>query len=316
MAITMKISIIIPVYNVAQYLPACLDSVLGQYFPDFEVICVNDGSTDDSLVILEEYAAKHPQLKIINQGNAGTASARNHGVVEAKGDYVWFVDSDDWVEKDALQILSQNITNEDILCFSGRRYFETDDSTEASDFMAKEQGLTGWEYYNRHALEHRNFAFVCVVLRIYKRDFLLRNKLFFDKNVTHEDNLWVPFVCYYAKTVKVISDSLYVYRIRKGSKMGDNVSLARKKDLLNVANELAEFFVPKNDINKTVIYRSITQHYQVVFQNTKSEDDKVLLPMVNWELYKTVSRTKMRHRVLYLALRVSPRMFRRILKHK
>lgn len=306
----MKFSIIIPVYNVAKYLPACLDSIMEQSFADFEVICVNDGSTDDSLVVLEEYAAKFPQLRIVNQENAGTAAARNHGVMEAKGDYVWFVDSDDWVETDALQILSQNITDEDMLCFSGRRYFEVDDSTEASDFMAEEQGLTGWEYYNRHALEHRNFAFVCVVLRVYKRDFLLRNNLFFDKGVTHEDNLWVPLVCYYAKTVRVISNSLYVYRIRMGSKMGDNVSLARKKDLLSVANELSEFFVPKIDIDKIVVYRSVTQHYQAVFQNTKPEDDKVLLPMVNWELYKTVSRTKMRHRVLYFALRVSPKVFR------
>ena len=111
----------------------------------------------------------------------------------------------------------------------------------------------------------------------------------------------------FLKEEKIDSEACYV--------CGNNIAKYIKKDLLNVANELAEFFVPKNDINKTVIYRSITQHYQVVFQNTKSEDDKVLLPMVNWELYKTVSRTKMRHRVLYLALIVSPRMFRRILKH-
>ena len=89
----MLFSIIIPVYNVDKYLQACLDSVLGQTFSDWEAICVNDGSSDGSAAILEDYAAKDDRIKVINQSNAGTATARNTGLRAALGDYIFFLDA-------------------------------------------------------------------------------------------------------------------------------------------------------------------------------------------------------------------------------
>ena len=92
----MKLSIIIPVYNVEKYLPKCLDSILNQSFKDFEIICINDGSSDNSLKILEEY--KDKRIIIINKENAGSGVARNAGLEIAKGEYIFFVDGDDWLE--------------------------------------------------------------------------------------------------------------------------------------------------------------------------------------------------------------------------
>lgn len=309
----MLFSLIIPVYNVEKYLNDCLDSVLNQTFQDWEAICVDDGSTDGSLVILAEYSAKDTRIKVIQQKNSGTATARNTGLNKANGDYILFLDSDDWLESNALQTLSCHLNGEDILCFSGRRYFESTKTYHQADSQPHKNYQTGIDYYNDNALRPRDFAFVCVVLRIYKKSFLLQNNLFFADDISFEDNLWVPLTLYYAGPVSVIPDSLYLYRVREGSKM-QNVSLERKIDLLEVANRLAVFFIPKQGFNKKTVYRAITHHYQVVFAQATPYQDKKLYPLINWKSYKTVSKTKPRHRMYYFALRISPKLFRAILK--
>lgn len=299
----MLFSIIIPVYNVEKYIHACLESVLDQSYPDWEAICVDDGSTDRSHAILEEFAAKDNRIIIVSQSNAGTAAARNTGLRSAKGEYIFFLDSDDWLESNALQILSDSVHGEDMLCFSGRRYFESSGRYNKADILPEETYQSGMDYYNDNALLSRDFAFVCVVLRVYKKAFLVRNGLLFDNDISYEDNLWVPITSYYAHSVKVITDSLYNYRIREGSKMRE-VSLKRKKDLLKVANRLAGFFIPKQGFEKTVVYRAITHHFQVALNVTSHEDRKELYALCNWNLYRTVSRTKIRHRINFLKNRL------------
>lgn len=295
----MLFSIIIPVFNVEKYLRICLDSILHQTCLDWEAICVNDGSTDESIVILKEYAAEDARIKVVSQANAGTAAARNTGMKIAEGDYFFFLDSDDWLEPDALQILSDRLNGEDILCFSGRRYFESSRTINKADILPEKSYNTGMDYYNENALLARDFAFVCVVLRIYSRAFIMRKNLFFDDDVSYEDNLWVPISLFHAQSVKVIPDALYVYRIREGSKMRE-VSLKRKMDLLKVANRLAGFFIPKQGFDKTVVYRAITHHYQVALMRSCRNDRKRLYILCNWKFYHTVSKTKLRHRANYI----------------
>ncbi len=293
----MLFSLIIPVFNVEKYLGDCLDSVLNQSFQDWEAVCVNDGSTDGSLSILAEYAAKDVRIKVVSQANAGTAVARNTGLKEASGDYIFFLDSDDWLEANALQILSEKLNGEDMLCFSGKRYFESTGKYNQADILPEKVYQSGMDYYNENALLPRDFAFVCVVLRVYSRAFLIQNGLFFDDDISYEDNLWVPMTVYHAHSIKVISDPLYIYRIREGSKMQD-VSLKRKMDMLKVANRLASFFIPKRGFDKTVVYRAITHHYQVALDVPKT-GIKELSRLCDWKLYRRVSKTKTRHIVNY-----------------
>lgn len=293
----MLFSLIIPVFNVEKYLGDCLDSVLNQSFQDWEAICVNDGSTDGSSSILAEYAAKDARIKVVSQANAGTAVARNTGLKEASGDYIFFLDSDDWLEANTLQILAEKLNGEDMLCFSGKRYFESTGKYNQADILPEKVYQSGMDYYNENALLPRDFAFVCVVLRVYSRAFLIQNGLFFDDDISYEDNLWVPMIVYHAHSIKVISDPLYIYRIREGSKMQD-VSLKRKMDMLKVANRLASFFIPKRGFDKTVVYRAITHHYQVALDVPK-KDIKELSRLCDWKLYRRVSKTKTRHIVNY-----------------
>lgn len=299
----MRLSIIIPVYNVEAYLRDCLESVLRQPFPDWEAICVNDGSTDGSAAILQEFALKDSRVRVISQVNGGLSSARNSGLKVAKGDYILFLDSDDWLELNALDILANNTGDEDLVCFSGRRFLEADRVFRSPDCLTERDYQTGMDYYNDNALLHRDFAFVCVVLRSYKRSFLEENNLRFKEGIYHEDNLFTPLTCYYARRVKVINECLYDYRVRSES-ITTTYNPKRKRDLLDTANELAAFFVPKMGFDKVVVYRAITHHYQVVLMDAPKKERNVLYQHCDWKLYRKVSRTKARHRVNYFKVRL------------
>lgn len=295
----MRFSVIVPVYNVEKYLRECLDSVLNQSYPDWEAICVNDGSTDGSAAILEEYAQKEARVKVVSQPNGGLSAARNTGLKAASGEYVLFLDSDDWLEPQALEVLASKLDGEDMLCFSGRRYFEDERAYHEPDRLTAREYPSGMDYYNDNALAHRDFAFVCVVLRAYRRSFLLDNELFFKEGIYHEDDLFTPKACFFARPVKVIGECLYDYRVRANS-ITTTATPKRLSDLMETSNELAAFFLPKTGFDKTTVYRSITHHYQVVFAKAADSDRKMLSGKCNWRLYSKVSRTKLRHRINYL----------------
>lgn len=301
-----RFSVIIPVYNVESYLRECLDSVLCQTFQDWEAICVNDGSSDNSLAILDEYAAKDSRFKVVSQANGGLSAARNTGIDNASGEYIVFLDSDDWIEYNTLEILDTHLRTPnsdlqplDMLCFSGRRYIESTHSHNPPDILTDTTYSTGMDYYNENALMHRDFAFVCVVLRAYRRSFIAESNLRFKEGIYHEDNLFTPLACYYAGRVRQIPDSLYNYRVRANSITDSNQS-KRQRDMMGTANELASFFVTKTGFDKTIVYRAITHHYQVVLLNAPKSERKELKQLCDWRHYRTVSRTKLRHRVNYL----------------
>ena len=298
----MTFSIIIPVFNVEPYLAACLDSALNQTYTDVEVICVNDGSTDNSLSILEEYKKQYPQITLLSQENKGLSAARNAGLRVATGDYILFLDSDDWLEKDAIRILRDHIGDEDMLCFNGRRYFE-DGTQEEPDKGITETNLTGWDYYNKYALVNRKFHFVSVVLRLYRKQFLLDHRLFFEEGIYHEDNLFTPIACYYAQKVKVIPDCLYVYRIRNES-ITHSISYQNVVDMVIGTNLLSDFFIHKQNINKTQIYRELAGKYIRVFYpdlvSLCGKRHKEIRKLVNWDSFRIMAKYPRQKRLYYL----------------
>ena len=293
----MKFSVVVPVYNVEPYLNQCLESLKAQDFLDYEVICVNDGSTDRSREMLSCWEAKFPQMNMIDRENGGLSAARNTGLMASQGDYVIFVDSDDWVESTMLSRLAAMADGIDMVCFACRR---TDN--ESCDILTPEQS-DGWSYYNRHALEARIVPFVCVWQRCYRRELLIENNLFFREGILHEDNEFTPRACLKVQSVKVIPDVLYNYRVRPGSIMTTR-GLRSKESLALIGNELSELFVNETGIEKTTVYRALTQCYQMAFLENDREDDRRLRILVNWKSYRRVSRTKLRHRWNYLRNRV------------
>lgn len=298
-----KFSIIIPVYNVEPYLRECLDSVLAQTCADWEAICVNDGSTDGSLGILREYAARDGRFVVIDQENSGLSAARNAGIRAAKGEYILFLDSDDWIVQEALERLNNHIEGQDMICFAGQKYSEQDHVYLPADSLTQTDYTSGMAYYDANALKSYVFPFVCVVLRLYRRAFLREYNLTFKEGIFHEDNLFTPIACYYAGQVSVIPDCLYVYRIRENSIM-TTAQPKRLTDMVFVANSLAGFFSTKEKLDRTILYRAITHHYQAAMAQPKALVREYVLPEMDWKLYYQVSRTKIRHRFNYLRNRI------------
>ena len=201
-----KVSIIVPVYNVEKYLSRCLDSIVNQTLQDIEIICVNDGSTDGSLEILKEYASKDKRIKIINQENQGLGAARNSGIKVARGAYIGFVDSDDWIDKNYYESLFKkaNFLNADIARCG---YIEcVDEQCTDSHFnnvihnaCAKNRNLG----INEHS--------VVVWNAIYRKNFLETNKILFENINCAED---IPFTCkttFLANKIVPVEGSYYYY---------------------------------------------------------------------------------------------------------
>ena len=306
----MTFSIIIAAYNVEAYLPKCIESLITQSFSDWQAIIVDDGSIDKTGIIAENQAKRDSRFVVFHQVNKGQSAARNVAINVAKGDYILFLDSDDWFEPNALQTIADELTDEDLLCFSGRRYFEESSFYEQPDTLIPNIYERGWTYYENNALKPRNYSFVCVALQAYKRLFLERNHIRFKEGVIFEDELFMPIVYYYAHKTKVINKCLCCYRIHHGSTM-TSVSNKRVSDKIIVANKLAEIFVPIKNVTKTTIYRHITHLYQVPFINSSNrEREKKLLRIIDWKSYYFVSRSKFRHRIQFIALFISPCFFR------
>ena len=220
-----KVSIIVPVYNVEKYLRKCLDSLVNQTLKDIEIICINDGSTDDSLNILQEYAREHHNVVVIDQENQGVSIARNNGINKAQGDYIGFVDPDDWVEPDMFKILYEKAvkTGVDIVECDYRMVFEN--STKIKNrtlfgslhtwkkFPIACGKIFDWKYVKTQVFN----GLRCMVWnRLYKRS------LIFDNNLTFPDGKCedYPFsldAVLSAKSIVYCPKTLYNYLIRFGS---------------------------------------------------------------------------------------------------
>ena len=179
----MFLSFVVPVYNAAQYLPECLDSLLAQDISDYEIICVNDGSRDASPEILGQYAAEHGNIRVINKENGGVVSARNAGLSAAQGDFIWFVDADDFLLPNILGFLKDKAAETacDRLIVGGYQF--TDRLTDEEVALSRQRKLPiNSQWYDS------------VVWRsLLRREFLLENGLNFRyPELTHgEDGLYM-----------------------------------------------------------------------------------------------------------------------------
>lgn len=197
-----KVSIVVPVYNVAEYLTECLESLVSQSLKDIEIICVNDGSTDNSLEILEKYALCDNRVKIITQENRGQGHARNAAILVASGEYIGFVDSDDWVCTEYFERLYNASQNVDI-CLT-KSIISVDNSNRNLKEMQWEQ-----KDIKKHLLKKNCHCWN----KIYKRDFILNNSIFFHGATNRiEDNYFSVKAIVSAKAINCIDDVSYYWR--------------------------------------------------------------------------------------------------------
>lgn len=225
------VSVIIPVYNTGKYVKQCLDSIENQTLKNIEIICIDDGSTDESLAILEKEAEEDSRISVYSEKNSGQSVARNGGLKNAIGKYVYFMDSDDILELNALEKLYTQAERSslDILYFDGVCFY--DDIDEAS----LDQNL---DYYKRRqwysaiyhgiqlmcAMEKNREFRVSPCLQLIRRDFLIKNRLQFEEGLIHEDNLFTFQTMLSADRVSHLQEPLFRRRYRKASTMTQKTS--------------------------------------------------------------------------------------------
>ena len=213
------ISVIIPVYNIQQHLRECLDSVLGQSYPHLQVICVDDGSTDESPAILAQYAQKDPRVQVIRQQNAGPGAARNTGLEAATGEYVIFLDSDDWFEPDFLEKMVDTAVREGAdVAICRAVEFDTNSGRELpSEWMMKKQYLPGKLAFAPQEMADHLFQFTYGMPwdKFYRRELLTTSGIRYPALKNSEDLAFVYPTLLAAKRIAVVDEVLIHHRINR-----------------------------------------------------------------------------------------------------
>ena len=264
------ISIIVPVYNVEAYLPQCLDSLIHQTYKDIEIVCVNDGSKDRSLEILKEYANKDERIKIINQENQGLSGARNSGIKEASGEWVMFVDSDDWIDKDCCYVAASTLKETTDLCiFSYIREFQSrslkkyvfDDTVihfngnEVGQLYRRLIGLKGQELAQPDKLDSLSTAWG----KIYKTSIIKKHCIVFvsTKEIGTEDLLFNIYYFNWIKEALYIPNTLYHYRKNNVTSLTKLYKPQLKEQWINLFEKIEVYIMPKHrqDLSDALLNR-------------------------------------------------------------
>ena len=266
----MKYSIIVPAYNTEKYIDKCLKSIFSNTYKNFEVIIVNDGSTDKTEDIINKYIKKYDNIIHIKQKNMGLSMARNNGVKKATGDYLLFIDSDDYVEKNLLENINKNISDLDVLRYQlNIVYSDKVVPCEEEEFNVTD-GISAFEKIVRY--KFIEMASLYVINRKYYVD----NNFEFENGVYHEDYGLLPLVIATAKKVKSINYLGYNYVQRDGSIMSSNDTSKMKKkmdDMLFLFTKAIKYLdnIPYSQNVKSFYANSIIDKYNSLSDKLKKE---------------------------------------------
>lgn len=318
----MKITLIIPVYNVEQYLRQCVDSVLGQTFDDYEVILVDDGSPDGSPAICDEYEEKSDKIRVIHKPNGGLSDARNAGLDMAQGEYVIFLDSDDWWDDyDALRKIDTCIkeSGADIIIFGKKKYFSQEnrygdeiiphkcDKNTAS--LSQPQLV---QYYMQ-----KNVFVACAWDKVVRRAFIEKDSQRFVKRQLSEDIEWCCKMMLKNPQIEVLEDAFYVYRQQVSTSISANVGTKSINSILDVINRYAVENAPEP------LLHFIANQYVLLITNftrLSNEDQKPVEKDVKkfWWLinYNWYPYTRLVSRVKFLGYGITKRLLRMYYKTK
>lgn len=324
-----KVSIIVPVYNVEKYVSRCLDSCVNQSFEDIEIICVNDGSTDRSLEILEAYARFDSRVKIISKENGGLSSARNVGVEAAQGEYILYVDSDDYISSTTVERVYDNAqkNNSDVVIFD---YYWL--RAKASERRALTIEPFGNKYvnstFNADSVDTDAYKYVPVSawIKLYRTDLLKNNGITFDEGLIYEDISYWAKVFVKAKRISYLNEPLYAYMVgredqimaRNDEKLFDIIKIyeiVEKEfkasgyfekykssiDILMVMDSLKKLSVIKPELredlfnalkslNKTIDYDYYEQDGVFVFEKLSAKNFKLLNTVDNFDEFMKLQK--------------------------
>lgn len=280
----MLLSIVVPVYNVEKYLIRCIDSLLDQgEFKDYEIILVDDGSNDKSGEICDDYSNNFKNIKVLHKANGGLSSARNAGIRISDGEYVMFVDSDDYIRSCVLTGLVQNIIadNIDILVYNFSHIFGEYNAVENAVFLKDySKVVSGAQYLLDNLKSGTMHMMACN--KIYRKNLIIENDIYFREGYLHEDEEWSPRIFYIADSVKQIDKTVYGYCIRSDSissimnKRKAAIDLVDNcKELLMFTSEISDMEL-KSQLENNIITLCLSAYYKGRLSDRVDEIKKII----------------------------------------
>lgn len=318
----MKFSAIIPAYNVDQYLADCIDSLLSQDI-DMEIIIINDGSSDQTGNIAEQYKKGNKNIKVVHQTNSGASVARNKGLDMAQGEYITFIDSDDWITEGILTKLYKIAVESQADMVMGNNSFHCEEESKRNFYdvssYLKNQTYTGEKCFISLMKAHTYYPMIWNY--IYKHEWIKKNNLRFDAGIIHQDEVWTPIALCLADKVVLSDLDFYHYRKREGSTMQSLKSKIHLHALFHIIKRLTLFVAKYEDRMENYelkswmyvnIYRIMYTAYQIV---SILNDSTFILPNNNVvEIYNQVQtfmslNAKKRCEKYYLMVKASEKKY-------
>lgn len=292
-----KVSVIVPVYNAENYLHQCMGSIISQTLKEIEIICVNDGSTDQSEDILKEYEKKDERVKVITQQNAGAGAARNAGLRIAKGEYLSFLDADDFFEPDMLKISYEKAKDKkaQIIVFGSDQYREDLQSFQTVSWNIRKHALPPYRPMNHRTFTDNVFkVFVGWAWdKLFEREFVLQNGLVFQEQRTSNDLLFVFTSIVLAERIEV-EDEILIHQRRDNP---NSLSNTRERSWHCFYDALLAL---RGNLEKTGLYQELEQdfiNYSLHFslwnlETLQGEKKKVLYKKLKKEWFRELKITE------------------------
>lgn len=235
------VSIVVPCYNVEKYVEQCLNSVISQDYKNWECILINDGSIDKTLDLILGFEKHDSRFKVLTQENAGLSATRNKGMDNAKGDFIFFLDSDDILRQDAIRVLVSAADNCDIITgVIVTANIKNDDIVKISQLQHPKEGNIVFKNENYEVLTRTMESGLAPVAqnRLYRRNFLIENNLKFKIGVLHEDELWFFETMLKARNVKFINSETYFYRTDNEDSITKKLGDRNLESYIEILNEV------------------------------------------------------------------------------
>ncbi|MCQ9626454.1 glycosyltransferase [Cetobacterium somerae] len=305
-----KISIIVPVYKVELYLRKCIDSILNQTFKDFELILVDDGSPDRCGEICDEYRKKDNRIKVLHKKNGGLSSARNAGLDIAKGDYIGFVDSDDWIESDMYEVLYN-------LCIENNSEIGVINYQIVYPDRQKNKKNSDLKIFNKkeamdEILKGRYFEEI-VWSKLFKKEAI--EKIRFKEHIKYEDTDFTYRVIHKCEKISYLGKSLYNYLIREGSTM-DMISKEIVLDYIYIYDEMYEFY-KNNQLNskEIILLKLIDSGLNTLNEIIKNDflEIKIILDKYFYKFLK-IKKIHKKTKFLLIILKLNPSLYIKMIK--
>ena len=309
-----KVSVIVPVYNVEKYLCECMDSIINQTLDDIEIICVNDGSTDNSLEILEEYAQKDSRVKVITIENSGLSIARNYGIQHAQGEYIGFVDSDDYIDSTMYEKLYISCVQNNLdLAICKISLFDDKTCQVYNDLDYFNLNVfTGFDKEIFNSDDTKPFTCninVNAYNKLYKKSLLDNNSIEFPPHLIFEDEVFFIKTYLYAKRISVVNEFLYYYRVNRAGSITYQDKENNYVDMVEVYKKERDIFkqINKYDEYKLLLANRMIFLILIRFSQTSPRYRKNFYNVFKEDLCEVLADCEIRDN---LSLNVKKRVFK------